>query len=584
MLRVTFADIVSRDQFADKYKLNSKVGDNQLDIGWNLLQAAKQDVNALDYDEVAVLMATPDSNVEHDFIVKGDPEVFEGYATVVKDLGNGFYHVKSNDGTVLGDYVYSIEHNSAGMTFLGNTSSLSEMNPQETETGPTSSEGQWPRIRIASKYRPLQEQFSIHDITYQSKPELYIMDSGINFAHDEFDYSGIETENFYALPVFNGDFTDELGHGTAVASMACGKYLGVASHLKLISVKIGSSTHTATLIEVAEAIDAIIARASAAPLVNRVVNMSWGIARSSWLDAKVQGLIDMGITVVCSAGNNGIDVELMTPAGINDVITVASVDQYDIPSGFNNISPSDSGLTTGAGLSLDIFAPGEHVLLAKAAGGYFLGSGTSFSSPLVAGVAVVIGSCNSGFISGTDVKNKILETATTDALLFDSDKFSENQNRLLYLYTADPNGNYHAENVSMYLGATTTDDPILVDINSNLDLSAIKAVHNGVDISYSLLWSDATLQASYSPFVSINSITGVIAITKPSVVLPQETKLKMVEFKAQATNGIVTVTSPNLFFFHTNSEYADTAQQDITLALTDVNSISFMGTWFNAIK
>lgn len=584
MLRVTFADTLTRDQFADKYKLTSQVGENQLDIGWHLLQAVKLDPNALDYDEIAALTASPEANSLQEFIVKGDPAIFGTYATVINDLGKGFYHVASSDGTLLGDYVDSIEHNNYGMTFLGSPSTISEMNGTDSDIDPTSNNGQWARIRIASKYRPLQEQFTIHDITYQSKPELYIIDSGIDFTHDEFNYEGIETENFYTLPVFNGDFNDDIGHGTAVASMACGKNLGVAQHLKLISVKIGNEQHKATLVEVGEAIDAIVARASASPLVTRIVNMSWGISRSSWLDAKVQGLIDMGITVTCSAGNNGIDVELVSPAGINDVITVASIDRYDIPSGFNNISPSDEGVTTGHGLNLDIFAPGEAVLLAKPGGGYVMGSGTSFSSPLVAGVATVIGSCNSGFVSGIDIKNQILDTATLDALLFEDDKFSENQNRLVYLYTSDPNGNYHSDNVSMYLGATTRDDPLVIDVNSNLDLSVIKQMHSNLDVVYSIKWSDPQLETDYSPFVTCNPVTGVITIAKPTVALPESTKLKMVEFKIQASNSIITATTPNLFFFHTNSQYADTAQQDITLALTDTNSISFMATWYNSIK
>jgi hypothetical protein len=584
MLRVTFADSASRDSFANRFKLDSKVGDTQLDIGWHLLQFAKLDDKALDYDEVAVLTAAPGANSEREFVVKGDPAKFGAHATVVKDLGAGFYLVKATDGTLLGDHVDSIEHNSAPMTFLENVGSITGMNTEATSIDPTSPDGQWARIRVASRYRPLLEQFDTHGVTYFSKPELYIMDSGIDFTHPEFDFAGCEKENFYTLPAFNGSFADDVGHGTAVASMACGKNLGVAGNLKLINVKIGGATHNATLIEVGEAIDAIVARASASPMVTRIVNMSWGVARSSWLDAKVQSLIDLGITVVCAAGNSGISVEDISPAGLDTVITVASMDKYDIPSGFNNISPSDAGVTTGYGLSLDIFAPGENVMLAKVGGGYGINSGTSFSAPMVAGVAAQIASLNSGFVPYTQLKQTILDTATPDALLFENDNFSENQNKIVYLFTSDGNSNYKNKSMTMYVGVHTTDDPLVLDLNSTLDAVTPAQVFPDDPVVFSVEFYDPAIEAEYGQFFHVNPTTGVVTIDKPTVALPEETKLKMVEFKGVAKTSRLSMETTVLFFFHSNPLYKDTLESDVTLALTDTNSISFYAAWQRFIK
>lgn len=584
MLRVTFADTASRDAFAARFHLDSKVGENQLDIGWHLLQFAKVDNKALDYDEVAVLTAAPGANSEREFIVKGDPSTFSAHATVVKDLGNGFYLVKSTDGTTLGDHVNSIEHNSAPMTFLENVGSINGMNSTSTTLDPTSSDAQWARIRIASRYRPLLEQFAIHNVSYVSKPEVYIMDSGIDFTHPEFDYPDLEKENFYTLPAFNGDYSDDVGHGTAVSSMVCGKNLGVATHIKLMNVKIGSQTHNATLIEVGEAIDAIVAAASANPLKTRIVNMSWGIARSSWLDSKVQSLIDMGITVICAAGNQGISVEDISPAGLDTVMTVASMDKYDIPSGFNNISPSDAGVTTGAGLSLDIFAPGENVMVAKKGGGYEIASGTSFSAPLVVGVGAVIAGLNSTMVSYAQLKQTILDTATPDALLFEDDKFSDNQNKIVYLFTSDANSNYKNKNMTMYVGVHLTDEPILIDLNSALDTTTHLQVFPDDKFTYSVEFLDSQTEADYAKFFTVNPTNGVVIISKPDVALPEETKLKMIEFVGVATSSTVTIKTTTLFFFQSNPLYKDTLQSDITLALTDTNSISFYQAWGRFLK
>jgi hypothetical protein len=581
MLRVTFVDEASRDAFADRFKITSKVDSNQLDIGWHFLQFAKLDDKALDYHEVAVLQSGPSAAQEREFIVKGNPGTFGAHATVLQDLGGGFYLVKSSDGLTLGDHVDAIEHNSAPVTYLS-TNSPNSFTGDPTTFGEGSD---WARIRVASRYRPLLTQFTKHDINYKSKPELIIMDSGINFAHNEFD--GIETENFYALPQFNGDFSDEIGHGTAVASLACGKKVGVAGNVKLVSVKMGGASYQANLIDIGNIIDAIAARAAANPAVTRIVNMSWCVARSSWIDAKIQGLLNMGITVVCAAGNGGVSVEDVTPAGLDTVITVGSIDKYDIPSGFNNISPSDAGITTGYGLSLDIFAPGEGVLTANHNGAdmYAVGDGTSLASPLVAGIAAELASLQSSFVSYNDLKYQVLYSATKDALLFEDDRFSSNQNRLAYLVTCDSNADVKDEGKSLYLGNHSQGPTLVANLNSAVSLD-IKTIFPDEAITWTLVWLDPALEAKYSSFVALDSTTGELTIQEPTtVILDENTKLEMVNFKAVASSDKMSVTTPNIFFFHINPTYKSTVEQsDITLALTDTNSISFFAAWMFSIK
>jgi len=42
--------------------------------------------------------------------------------------------------------------------------------------------------------------------------------------------------------------------------------------------------------------------------------------------------------------------------------------------------------------------------------------------------------------------------------------------------------------------------------------------------------------------------------------------------------------SPTLFYFNANPDYADTQNSDVTLALTDINSISFFTFWAGGLK
>jgi subtilisin family serine protease len=585
MIRVTFTDAASRDAFADRFKLTSKVDDVQLDIGWHLLQFAKVDVKATDYQEVAVLQSGPGAATEKEFIVKGDPANFGSHVTAtVADLGNNFYHVKATDGLTLGDHVDSIEITGVPMTLMeGNVSNLTAVNGTDATLDPTSAEAQWPRIRVASRYRPLVESFSTHEMTYHSKPELYIMDTGVNVIHPEFQYSSFEYENFWTIEP--GVYGDDVGHGTGVASMACGQNLGIANNSKLMIVKIATQTTQASILQLGQAIDAIVARASSDPTKTRIVNMSWGVARSAYLDAKVEGLLDMGITVICAAGNDGIDVADISPAGIASVITVAAFDKYDIPAGFNNISPSDAGLTTGFGQSLDLFAPGQDVMVAVGGSHYKITSGTSFSAPMVAGVAAEIGALSADMIPFAQMKSTIMDTSTKDALLFEDTTFSENQNNIVYIFTSDPNTNYKVNNMTMYLGVHTDNgEPILGDINSSLTTETLYRVIPNDPLAYSIQWDDPTLESDYSQFVTVNPVTGLFAIAKPTTPLPAETKLKMVEFKIVGTNSVAKLVSPTLFFFHLNPSYSETQESDVTLALTDTNSISFFASWGLSIK
>lgn len=581
MLRVNFKDMASRDAFAERFKLDSKVGETELDIGWHLLQFAKLDPDALDYDELSLLQLGPEAAQERDFIVKGNPETFSAHAQVKQDLGNGFYLVSSSDGTTLGDYVDSIEDNTGSMGFMGNVGTISDMtNVGPSPSDPTGPEGQWARIRVASRFRPLLTAFQKHNVTYNSVPELIIMDSGINFDHPEFDYPELQKEDFYSLPIFNGNFSDDVGHGTAVASVACGKNLGITTNLKLVNVKIGGQGHAATLLEVGMAIDAILERISNNPNLTRVINMSWGIARSSWLDSKVESLLSAGALVVCAAGNQGISVEDISPAGIDDVITVGSMDKFDIPSGFNNISPSDAGVTTGHGLSLDLFAPGENILVATGlTEGYHVGSGTSFASPIVAGVAVEIAALFSSMVPYQQLKEKVLSTATEGALLFEDERFSENQNKLAYVFTTDSNTNYKAQELVSYLGVFAGgNEGITLDLNSSLNTEEWNNFL-GETFTYSIKFVKPEIEALYSKYFDVNTETGQLTINKPNESWEPEEKLRMVEFMGIATSQRLTMETNVLFFFDSNPDFHGTLDGDISLALTDVNSISYYACW-----
>lgn len=581
-LKVNFTNSDEKNAFAERFKISISEGVEHLDIPWHLL-------NHVTNHEHVTNVEQHDLDTVHDFIVKGDASVITQFAEIKETLGNGFFIVSTNDAVGLSSHVESIEITSISAGFLtsSDVSTITQMNVQETTLDPTGPEGQWARIRVASRYRPLLTSYVLHDVNFLSEPELIIMDSGINFEHPEFQYEGLTFENFYALPVFNNNFNDDLGHGTAVASMAVGKNLGVGRKCKLISVKIGGMVNgekrSASLYELGCAIDAILSRVSSDPLKTRIINMSWGVNRSTWLDSKVQALIDAGVTVICAAGNDGKNVEDISPAGLDTVITVGAIDKYDIPAGFNSISPGDSTLTTSHGLSLDIFSPGVEVLVAYNSE-YKQTSGTSLSAPLIAGIATEIAALNENFMPYSEIKSLILDTATKDALLFEDDRFSENQNRLAYIYTSDSLSIYKNTNLVSYLGVhdPSTKTKIVGDLNSALNVETYKIVHPQDTITYSIEYYDEQTKNEFGPFIIVDSVTGMFTLEYPTVQFSSDVKLKMVEFKGVASTNRIKIETNKMFFFAVNPAYESTYMSDVTLALTDINSISFFAVW-NAI-
>ncbi len=111
-----------------------------------------------------------------------------------------------------------------------------------------------------------------------------------------------------------------------------------------------------------------------------IINMSFGttIDDNTLADA-CQGALDVGITLVASVGNNGIEVPVY-PAAYPGVIAVSAIDSLDVIASFSN-----------GGEHVDVCAPGVNLYSALPAP-YYWGSwsGTSFSAPLASATATLI--------------------------------------------------------------------------------------------------------------------------------------------------------------------------------------------------
>ena len=558
-------------KFAAASNTTITTGATSVSIGWEKLAVAKAAAGATGFVQNSTA-------VEH-FIIKGtvsDPAL---NVTVVEDLGNGFLHITTDKGLDVANAVTSLDPVTISSVSFSGVSSLTSVDA-DAAVDPTSAAGQWARIRISSQYRPLLPSFALSDnFNVKSTPELYIVDSGVNWSHPEFSDVAV-TQDLWKLPALS-DFSDEIGHGTMVASAAVGKNLGVGKNVKVISVKIAGNGVMPTTLELGQALDAILANATANPNLTRIVNVSWGVPKNAWLEHKFQQLLDAGITVVAAAGNSGVDVANITPAGITGAITVGAIDRYDIPAGFNNISPSDSGLVSNYGQKLDIFAPGDQVVVATKSGSYTTTSGTSFAAGYVAGTLAQQASYFANIRTATDNVRLVADTPTVDALLFEDDRFSENQNKLIYFVANQSAG---ANSLDLYLGCLdSATETIAGSLTSAVDAGKLVFLDSTDTVSYHIDYEDTADQTAYGSFLALDSTTGNFTVTKPTVSLPAGQTIKMVRFRPKATNSTATLYGPWMFYFAVDPSNTESVTDDLTLALTQINSVSFFATWTGCV-
>jgi hypothetical protein len=206
---------------------------------------------------------------------------------------------------------------------------------------------------------------------------VYIVDSGVMSGHPELQY--IDVSHLYA---FNGDIVDHNGHGTAIASVIGGLTCGIAAP-RVKSVKIFQDGVTTLQSHILAALDAIIQDVALNPNTFPIVNLSWSIAKNTYIEDKIRLLIDAGVFVITAAGNGGQAIEDVTPAGMPEVCTVGAYGMNLYPCSFSNytgdLSTTQGNTNHGA---IDVWAPGEQIKIALLDGSTGHGAGTSLAAAI----------------------------------------------------------------------------------------------------------------------------------------------------------------------------------------------------------
>jgi subtilisin family serine protease len=222
---------------------------------------------------------------------------------------------------------------------------------------------------------------------------IAILDTGVDGTHPDLTARMVPGWNVYDN---NANTADVYGHGTKVAGAAAAAFnnsmgvAGVAGSARIMPIRISSLTGGASFSAMAAGLT------WAADNGARVANISYRSAGSAAVNSAASYMKSKGGLVVTSAGNNGVDEGF---AQTTAMIPVSATGGSDLKSSWSSW-----------GAYVVLAAPGEGIYTTTNGGGYGSVSGTSFSSPITAGVAALVMSANPKLSAG-EVEKHLFSTA-----------------------------------------------------------------------------------------------------------------------------------------------------------------------------
>ncbi|HXH84077.1 MAG TPA: S8 family serine peptidase, partial [Candidatus Tectomicrobia bacterium] len=223
---------------------------------------------------------------------------------------------------------------------------------------------------------------------------IAILDSGVDAAHPD-----LASRLVAGYSPYDGttNTSDHFGHGTKVAGTAAAAgdnatgVAGVAWNTRIMPIRVSDTSGYAYYSTIASGITWAVDRGA------RVLNISInGVAASSSITSAARYAVSKGAVVVAAAGNCGC---VESTASNPYLISVSATTSTDSVASWSS-----------RGDHVDVAAPGSGILTTTRGGGYGSVSGTSFASPVTAGVVALMLSANPG-LQPSEVEQILKATA-----------------------------------------------------------------------------------------------------------------------------------------------------------------------------
>jgi len=233
------------------------------------------------------------------------------------------------------------------------------------------------------------------DSTRGAGVTIAILDTGVDGTHPDLSEQMVPGWNFYAN---NSNTSDPHGHGTWVSGTAGGTnnngigVAAIAGGARIMPIVVADSSATAYASTISQGLSYAVDHGA------RVANISYeNLLTSSSVISAAQYMKSKNGLVVVAAGNCGCNPN---QAPSTAMISVSATDGNDQIASFSSY-----------GNHVVISAPGNGIYTTTIGGGYSQGTGTSFSSPIVAATAALMMSANPR-LSSTQIESLLYSTAT----------------------------------------------------------------------------------------------------------------------------------------------------------------------------
>lgn len=187
----------------------------------------------------------------------------------------------------------------------------------------------------------LQSQdYGKNDVTVAVIDSGITVDSNTKNVFNDRVLSGVNYSATKSAEKNGNEATDDNGHGTSISYIIA---QSTSDNVKLLPIKVIDSAGKGTLLSLYQGIKYAIEQN--VDVIN--ISLSTASTHSELIEEAIKEATDKGIIVVAAAGNYGSNVKYYTPAKLDNVITVASVNEQLQHSDFSNYGDAIDYATIG---------------------------------------------------------------------------------------------------------------------------------------------------------------------------------------------------------------------------------------------